>query len=298
MLETRLGETAALLTAVCWSFTSINFEEAAKKVGALSVNFWRLVLAFIFLGLYLTVTAGFFIPIKAGTHLWLWLSLSGLVGFVLGDYCLFQAYVEVGARIAMLIMALVPPITTIIGWLLLGETLTWLQFCAMLVTVGGIAYVVFERNANQNGLRLAKPLRGVLLALGGAFGQAVGLVLSKYGMGSSDAFAATQIRVITGVLGFGGIIIITGKFEVLADAVKDSTAIKRIGIGAFFGPFLGVSLSLYAVQHTVAGVASSIMAIVPVLIIPFAVAFLKEKVKLKEIFGAVITVVGVILFFL
>lgn len=297
MLRTHLGETAALLTAICWSFTSISFESACKRVGALAVNFLRLSLAFLFLGILLTVSQGHFLPFKVSGHAWFWLSLSGIIGFVLGDYCLFQAYVEVGARVAMLIMALVPPITAIIGWFFLGETLTAVQIIAMIMTISGIASVVLEKKANENHLSFAKPVKGILLALGGAVGQAVGLIFSKYGMGGYNAFAATQIRVIAGIFGFGLILLLQKRGALLRIALHDKIALQRIGLGAFFGPFLGVSLSLYAVQHTVAGVASTIMAIVPVLIIPFSIILLKEKVTLKEILGAFLAVGGVTLYF-
>jgi len=73
---------------------------------------------------------------------------------------------------------------------------------------------------------------------------------------------------------------------------------KRVALGSVFGPFLGVSFSLLAIQHTQAGVAASIMSIVPVLIIPPAIFFFHEKVNWKEIIGAVITVGGVAIFFL
>lgn len=298
MFKTHLGETAALLTAIFWSFTAVNFEAAARRVGSLSVNFLRLLFAFFFLGFFLLFSEGSFLPNAASGHTWLWLSISGLVGLVIGDYCLFQAYVEVGARIAMLIMALVPPITALIGWFFLGEKLTLLQFFAMVVTVTGVASVVFERNSDHNGIKLTRPLKGILLALGGAAGQAVGLILSKYGMGDGNAFVATQIRVITGVIGFALILLLTGKINILKAAISDRVALRKIGLGAFFGPFLGVTSSLYAVQHALAGVASTIMAIVPVLIIPFSIILLKERVRFKEIVGALFAICGIALFFL
>jgi len=81
-------------------------------------------------------------------------------------------------------------------------------------------------------------------------------------------------------------------------AIKNVSAVKRIGLGSVFGPFLGVSFSLYAVQHANTGIASTIMAIVPVLIIPASVLFLHQKVTLKDVIGAAISVCGVALFFL
>ena len=297
MFQSHIGEMAALMTAICWSFTSLSFEAAGKRVGSLPVNVIRLVLGFIFLSVFTFFVRGMILPFDASAHVWIWLSLSGFVGFVIGDLFLFQAFVEAGARISMFMMSLVPPITAVISWLILGETLTWFEILAMAMTVCGVALVVLERNA-ENRVTFSRPIKGILYAFGGAVGQAVGLILSKYGMGDYDAFAATQIRIITGIIGFALIFIIFRQTKTIIPAIKDGAAMKLISLGAFFGPFLGVSLSLFAVQHTQAGIASTIMALPPILIIPFAITFLKEKITEREILGALIAVGGTALFFI
>lgn len=313
MFQSHLGEYAALLTAVFWTITGIAFESAGKKVGSLSTNLIRLFMAFIFIGIYSQVTRGSFIPFDATIHNWVWLSLSGLVGFVIGDLLLFEAYVVIGSRISMLIMSLTPPITALLGWLIMGEVLTPQNFLGMFLTLVGIMLVVLDRkpkskdilNSTSNGvkpvknkLKLNYPIVGILLAFGGAVGQGTGLVLSKFGMQDFDPFAATQIRVITGFVGFSILFVFMRRWKRVFEALKNKKAMTRLSIGAFFGPFLGVSFSLLSVKHTTTGVASTIMAIVPVLIIPPAVIFFKEKITLKEIIGSVIAVGGVALFFL
>jgi len=298
-----LGEIAALLTAIFWTVTSLSFESAGKKVGSLQVNLIRLVLAFIIFSILNLVRNGTFIPVDAGAERWGWLALSGLVGFVFGDLLLFQSYVIIGARIAMLIMALAPPITAFMSWLMLGEVMGFMKWVGMFVTFSGIAIVILKREKHEDETKRRKikanySIKGILLAFGGALGQGVGLVLSKKGMGDYDAFAASQIRVITGMIGFAVIIMITGRFGKVWHAVRNFSAMKSISIGSFFGPFLGVSFSLIAIQHTQAGVAATIMSIVPVLIIPPAIFLFHEKVNWKEIIGAIITVGGVAIFFL
>lgn len=147
-------------------------------------------------------------------------------------------------------------------------------------------------------MKLNYPIVGILLAFGGAVGQGSGLVLSKYGMQDFDPFAATQIRVITGFVGFAILFFILKRWKKVFSAIKDKQAMTRLSIGAFFGPFLGVSFSLLSVKYTTTGIASTIMAIVPVLIIPPAIIFFKEKITLKEVIGSIIAVGGVALFFL
>jgi drug/metabolite transporter (DMT)-like permease len=297
------GEIAALLTAVFWTVTSMSFESAGKKVGSLAVNLIRLVIAFVIYAIYLKFTRGMFIPIDAGLERWLWLSLSGLVGFVIGDLLLFQAFVVVGARVSMLIMSFTPPITAMISWLVLGEVLTPMNYLGMAVTITGISMVILKRQKPNGSNRLplltsAYSVQGILLALGGALGQAAGLVLSKKGMGDYDAFASSQIRVLTGIVGFTILFFILKRWKRVGHALQNKPAMKRIALGSVFGPFLGVSFSLLAIQHTKAGIAATIMAIVPVLIIPPAIIIFKERPNWKEIVGAVVTVSGVGLFFM
>jgi drug/metabolite transporter (DMT)-like permease len=299
-----IGEIAALLTAVFWTVTSMSFESAGKKIGSLQVNLIRLVFAFFIYGVVNYFRRGLALPLDAGAERWAWLALSGLVGFVIGDLLLFQSFVVVGARIAMLIMALTPPITAFVSWLMLDEVLSLMNWLGMIVTLTGISIVILKREKqDENSDKKRKittnySIPGILLAFGGAVGQGVGLVLSKKGMGEYDAFAASHIRVITGMVGFAVLILFTKRYGKIWKALHHKSAMKRVALGSVFGPFLGVSFSLLAIQNTQAGIAATIMSIVPVLIIPPAIFFFHEKVNWKEIIGAVITVGGVAIFFL
>jgi drug/metabolite transporter (DMT)-like permease len=303
-MQNHFGEIAGILTAVFWTITSLAFESAGKKVGSLAVNLIRLVIAFFFIGIYSWIMRGFFFPTDATFFQWKWLALSGLVGFVIGDLLLFQAFVVVGARISMLMMALAPPFTALISWFILDEILSVMNLLGMAITLSGIVLVILKRErVEQNGqmknkIKSGYSVQGILLAIGGALGQATGLVISKKGMGDYDAFSATQIRVLTGIVGFAVLFIFMKRWPRVWAALRNGSAMKRITLGAFFGPFLGVSFSLLAVQHTKAGIAATLMAISPVLIIPPAIFLFGEKVNWKEVLGAVITVGGVALFFL
>jgi len=304
MIQNYTGELAALITAFFWTITALSFESAGKKVGSLAVNLIRLVLALVFYTLYLKITRGTFFPLDAGQERWLWLSLSGLVGFVFGDLLLFQSYVVISARVSMLVMSLTPPLAAITGWFVLDESLSLMNWIGMAVTLAGISIVILKREKqSENGekgrrITTAYSWKGILLAFGGAVGQAVGLVLSKKGMGDYNAFGSAQIRVISGIAGFTVLFFIMNKWGKVAQALKHGFAMKRIALGSVFGPFLGVSFSLIAIQHTKAGIAATIMAIVPVLIIPPSILLFKEKVNWKEILGSIVTVGGVALFFL
>lgn len=294
------GEIYALLAAVCWTVTAMSFESAGKKVGSLSVNILRLVIALAFFSAYGALIRGYALPLDAGWFAWKWLGLSALVGFCIGDLCLFRAFVLIGSRISMLVMSAVPPITALIGIVILGETLTPLAWMGMALTVSGISLAVLNRDPKRrkHPNHAPRPVKGLIYALGGAAGQALGLVLSKFGMGDYDAVAATHIRVIVGTIGFCIIFSATRRWPYVVQAIKHRRAMGGILLGSFFGPFLGVSFSLLAVKYTDAGIASTIMAIVPVLIIPPAILVFKERVTFLEILGACAAVTGVALLFL
>ncbi len=293
-----IGESAALVTAICWTITALAFESAGKKVGSLPVNVIRLFFAFFIIGIFSYFRNGLFFASDASLEAWVWLPISGIIGFVIGDLLLFQAFVIIGARVSMLIMALTPPIAAFFGWLILNEKMSAINFLGMAITIVGISIVILAKESGQKIIKMKYPVKGVLLALGGAIGQGLGLVFSKLGMKDYDPFLSTQIRILAGIIGFSILFTVLGKWKNLFAAFKDKTAMFGISIGSFFGPFLGVSLSLLAIQHTTTGIASTIMAIVPVLILIPSIFIYKEKITLKEISGAVVAFLGVVMFFI
>ena len=296
--DNHLGEFAALLTALFWTVTSLSFESASHKIGSVAVNILRLVIGFAFLSVFSLIRRGLILPIDASYENWVWLSLSGLVGFVFGDLFLFKSYTIIGSRFSMLIMTLVPPITALFSFIILGERLTLFHYLGMTLTFSGIAMAIFSRRGKGEKLSLKLAPKGILYAFGGAVGQALGLVLSKFGLKDYDPFAATQIRIIAGIIGYTMLVTILMRWGNVVKATRNKEGMLLTSLGAFFGPFLGVSFSLIAVKYTEAGIASTIMALVPVFIILPAVILFKQKVTLPELIGAIVSVAGVAVFFL
>jgi drug/metabolite transporter (DMT)-like permease len=292
------GEFAALLTAIFWTVTSLSFETASHKIGSVAVNILRLIIGLTFLSIYTFFSRGLVLPTDATLDNWIWLTLSGFAGFVFGDLFLFKSYTIIGSRFSMLIMTLVPPITAFFSFVIIGERLTLFHGFGMTLTFTGIAMAIFSRNGKGDKLSLKLAPKGLLYALGGAVGQALGLVLSKLGLKDYDPFAATQIRIISGILGYIALVTLLFRWKNVAKAISNKQGMIFTTLGAFFGPFLGVSFSLIAVKFTEAGIASTIMALVPVFIILPAVIIHKEKVTFPEMIGALISVGGVAIFFL
>lgn len=302
MLTNRIGEFAALGTAICWTITALSFESAGRRIGSLAVNILRLAVACVLFALYGWLVYGSVLP-NADPAAWGWLALSGLVGFVVGDLLLFQAFVLIGARISMLIYASVPPLTALLALAFLDERLDTLGIAGMALTMAGIVLVVLRRQqtpaTGERHIDARTWISGVALAFGGSLGQAGGLILGRIGAGlDMDPFAATQIRAFAGLAGFALVFTFAGRWREVVRGIRNRPAMVHLSTGAVFGPFLGVSLGLFAAQNTSAGIASTIMALVPVLIIVPSVVIFKERVTAREVTGALIAVGGVSLLFL
>jgi len=295
----HLGELYSVGTALCWVGTAVLFTKAGERMGSMVVNLLRLVMALGILVLVAWATRGMPWPTDATEHAWLWLSISGLVGFTFGDLCLFRAFLLLGPRLSTLMMSFAPPLAAVAGWIWLGERLGPLQVAGMLTTLAGVVWAVLDRTPSAAALAPPSAKRwGLLLGFCGALGQGVGLVLSKYGMGDYEVIAANQIRVFAGMVGFLVLFTVFGWWPRVWRSLRDGPGLGYTAGGAFAGPFLGVTLSLMAVQHTEAGVAASIMGTTPVLIIPYMMWVGKERVGLGGVLGAVVAVAGVAMLFL
>ena len=298
-MENYLGEIAALGTSVCWTFTSIFFTLSGRRVGSVIVNQARLLLAVVFLSFTHFLVLGQWLPDQAGLYRWFWLGLSGIIGLALGDGFLFQAFVLIGPRRSMLLMSLVPIMSTLIAWLFLGERLSALEIVAIGLTVGGVAWVVSEQEAN--GVRVDRRLYwlGVLAGLAGAFGQALGLVASKKGMvGGFSPLSATLMRMMVAAMVIWGYALFRGRAGRTLRAMNNKQAGPTILGGAIAGPFLGVWLSLIAIQLTQVGIAATLMALSPIFLLPLSHWVFKEQISLQSIIGTTVAVGGVALIFL
>lgn len=306
-----LGELISLTVAILWTATAVFADEASHRIGSLATNIFRMALSIVFIALTLLFTTGHLLPQYTDANVWLWLSLSGLVGYVFGDFCLFNAYVHIGSRYGQLFMTLAPPTSALLGWMFLGEKLGLISFVAMAVTLCGIGMSILSKGSDGK-MRSRIPMKGILFGIGAGVGQGAGLVLSKIGMDwytaaiPTDAsasvstmlpFASTLIRAITGLAGFLLMMVIYKSGDKVWAALHNPKGMGFTLGTTFFGPFLGVSLSLMAVQYTKAGIASTIMALTPALIIIPHWLIYHKRFTFKEIVGTIISLVGVALFF-
>ncbi len=287
---TYLGESAALLTSLCWSLNSVCFTVAGRRVGSASVNLGRLLMAWVTLVLVHLVVYGSLFPLQAGSARLGWLGVSGFIGFALGDAVLFEAFVLIGARLAMLLMTLSPIFSALLAWLFLGQNLSLPKVLAMVVTLGGIAWVVWGGGEHEDHPHL---WRGILLGVGGALGQSVGLVFSKFGLaGDFPPISANLIRVTAGAVALLLYFGVTGRLRSTLGSLRDGRATAFIGLGAVTGPVLGVVLSLVAIAKAPMGVAATLMSLSPIILLPVSHFVFKEKVGGHAVLGTLLALAG------
>ncbi len=295
------GEIAALFTSLCWTISATAYTYSGNKIGAQVVNRLRLLVAILMLVAINWIFYGEPIPLQASPDRWIWLSLSGFVGLAVGDAFLFQAYSLIGARMGLLLLSLSPVFSTLIAWLFLGETLSLIQLIGMLLALGGISWVIFAKRATSDiDIHPRKVLLGVIYGVLAAIGQAGGLVLSRQGMVDGfPPFAGTLIRMIAAFIALWLLAVLQKKAKTtLVTACQNPRITALVFFGSIFGPVVGVSLSLLAVQYVKLGIASTLMALPPVIMMPVGYFFFHEKFGWQAILGTFITIAGVATLFI
>ena len=302
-----IGELISIGVAFSWTATALLSEFGSKRLGNLTLNVLRMMLTLTFSLVLFGVVTGQPLPAGASAEAAGWMLLSGLVGYVIGDFCLFQCYIIIGSRFGQLFMTLAPVSAAFMAWITLGQQMTLMSMVAMLVTLLGISISVLGRGEHHK-VSLKLPLNGVLFAVGAAVCQGVGLVLSKIGMDHYEAtasmpdwlipFSANFYRCVAGIIGFSLLMYFRQGIAPLREAIHDRKGLIVATATTIFGPFVGVGFSLLAVQYTAAGVASTLMAMTPIIIILPSYWLFKEKITWRAVLGAMVSVVGVSLFFL
>ena len=292
-----LGEIAGLTTALCWSLTAIVFTAASKRIGSLQVNLYRLPLAlFLLFSSYFILDGRFEI---AGSNL-SWLLASGIVGLAIGDSFLFEAMVLIGARLSMILMALAPPMTAVLAYFFLGETVGITGVLGIIITIGGVSWVVAERRSDSNGLPHKISWFGIICGVFGALFQAIGLILAKKGLSAEvSPLLATLIRMSGATVAMWSVTLFLKKIKnPIALFKTDPIALRQMMLAVVFGPVLGVTLSLVAIKYTETGIAATLIATVPVVMIPFLIVIEQEWPSWRAVLGALVTVAGIAVLFL
>jgi drug/metabolite transporter (DMT)-like permease len=291
------GELSALATAVMWTGSALAFAAATTRVGSVYVNVVRLVAAVVFL--FLTIVV-FGIQMKASVVQVVFLSISGFAGFVFGDTFYFKSFEYNSARISTLIMSTAPAMAALMAFLFLNETLSFIGILGIIITLGGIALVILERKELSTH-NIPISLFGVFCALLGALGQAGGMILAKgaFSYGPVNGFVATFIRAFAATVVLVPLNYFAGRFTKPIEIFSsDRKAFRFTILGSLLGPYLGVTFSLIAISLTDVAIAATIIALVPIVMLPTVWILFRERLSWRAIVGACIAVAGVGILFL
>ena len=290
------GEMAALTAVILWSYTAILFDTIGKRVGAFNTNLIRLLLASLLLCCTYLMTTGHIFPVHTSQEQQIWLGLSGIIGLAIGDAALFESLVILGPRMAILMLSLAPVFTTILAWIFLGEKLSLLAVAGIVLTVWGIFWVVNEKHHEKvHGSKT----RGIIMGVIAALGQGVGVILAKYGFRTEiDTLAASILRMVPATMAMWLAALFMHRLSSLRTFSADKLAVKYILLASFIGPFLGVWLANAAVKYTEAGIAATLLAMVPIFIIPMIWIVRGTTPSVRAVTGTSLAIAGVAMIFL
>jgi drug/metabolite transporter (DMT)-like permease len=287
------GELAALSAALLWAIASFMYVNLGKRMSPLWLNVTKssLAVGMILLTLVLRHDAS---PQLEATSFML-LFLSGAVGIGFGDSVFFEALACLGARRALLLEAIAPPLSACLAFVFLDEQLELTAWLGILLTVVGVAWVIVERTAEQTLVLHVK--RGVIFGLLAALAQSSGAVLSR------AALAGTTISPLwSSLIRLGASVIVLllwlGGRPHAWQALQPLRGRFLIVItgAAFAGTYLGIWLQQTALKFTETGIAQALTATSPLFIIPIAIIS-GERVSVRAILGALIALAGIWLLF-
>ena len=287
-----MGESLALAAAFGWVGSSVFLERASKETGTLAVNLIRLIIALLFLGVITYVKRGLALPLDVTKESLKFLSISGLFGLFLGDFFLYKSYIKIGPRITLLVMTFSPVAVSILSFFILGEKIEGFKVLGMLLTIIGIAIVILKKKNDKEFSKV-----GFIYALLAMLGESLGIIFTRLGSIEYDSFATIQVRTIPAILAFIVYISLKKEWSNIKEGIVNKKGMIYIVLGTIVAT-LGVTALVEAMKYANVGIVSTLAATSPILIIPISIIFFKEKVSILEGIGALISFVGITIFFI
>jgi drug/metabolite transporter (DMT)-like permease len=290
------GELFALLAAMMWGGASIFFTLSSREIGAGNLNRLRLVFAVVILSGIISATVGWGWTSEITRQEYALLALSGIIGLALGDRFYFSALKEMGPRLSTQVFALNPVTSTLFAWLFLGETLGFWPLLGIAVAVSGVIVVTSERRKTEDGPHSS--VRGVTFALIATACHSGAFVLAKHVMSYKiDSLTGSFIRMVAAMIAVWALAAVNGKLFSTWQSMSTLRRWKLVLAGSVMGPSIGVWVALIGITHAPVGIASTLMALTPLFVIPLVVVTQGEKVSRRAILGSLIAFGGVALIF-
>lgn len=298
-----IGEVAALGAAFMWTLSSMVWGRI--HMSALGINLCKNIIGTILIALHIVALVAFVghKGLVANLESWWWLSISGLIGIVVGDTIYFRSLQIMGPRRALMMATTGPIFAAVLGWGLLSETLAFWAIFGILMTVAGVILVVADRKAKveEPGLMPGSLRDGMLLGLAGAVCQAIGGVFSKMGMVNSegvetcDAIEATFIRFFISAIATLAFVVAKRKLKEIATVAMQWKSLKLLIPATIVGSWLGVWFSQISYQRSDVAIAQTLLATCPLFAIPIVWLSEGHKITLLSIVGTLVALAGIYL---
>ena len=305
------GELAALCASAVWATASLMFARLGEDISALVLNMLKCVIALLLMLATLYVLDGIVWPSTLSTGETVALAASGLVGLTIGDTAYFNALNRLGPRRTLLLSALTPPMTALMAIPVLSEPLTWQLGVGMLLTMGGVVWVIMERHPGVRPERVREQVDedeldgrlsriekiGIAFGITAALCQATGNVLTKLGGSEISALEISVVRLVFGIMGLAIVLGAMGRLLQTTEPTKNARTFGILFVATFLGTFLGIWLMNAGLRYTHTGIASTLSSTSPIFILPLAYFIEGEDLTTRSILGACIAVVGVAVLF-
>ncbi|TVQ21715.1 MAG: DMT family transporter [Leptolyngbya sp. DLM2.Bin15] len=290
MFTPLIGELAALTAALIWAVASSIYASLGKQVSPLALNLSKGLVAITLVGLTLAGRGTW--PDVPGWAIAL-LLLSGGIGIGLGDTAFFTSLNCLGARRGLLLESLAPPMAALIALIALQEYLPLAAWLGIMLTVGGVAWVVVERTPSTPQFQ-ARPRRGILFGFLAALSQASGAVLSRAALSGSeiDPLWSTFLRLVGALVVLVILVAVRQQQGEVVALGRSRRLALTVAVTAFFGTYLAIWLQQVALKFTAAGIAQALGATSPLFVIPIAV-WMGDRVSPRALLGMVVALGGV-----
>ncbi|MBN2135040.1 MAG: DMT family transporter [Acidobacteria bacterium] len=294
------GEFAAIVFSFFIALSAVYYDDSVKKIGAYNTNALRIIIYFLGVLVVYTILFGSPIPGMAVTQ-FLFLGLSAAFGLVIGDLLFFSSLIYINAWLALLVSSpLVPIIVAVTGYFFLDESLSFYDILGITITLIGILIVLLEKPESVEKSKEPVSFFGIFIVTLSAFGQAASFILAKYGMfwngdGNTtpvNPFAAALARTFVGMVIIWLMVSMQGRVGKVFKSIQPKASRKPLLLGAVFCT-ISLILSLVSLSHTKAAISSTLMSLMPIMVIPIVYFKNGEKVSPRGILGTVISIIGV-----
>lgn len=298
------GGIAALMAALLWAVAAIIFQRLGENVPPAELNLVKGSLA-VLLMIVTTLLLGESLPVMPALTFIL-LIISGIVGIGIGDTAYFESLNHMGSSLALLLGMLAPPLTGVIAWVFMGETIPLIGWLGIAITIGGVAWVITEERSGEHKIKV-NYRQGLKFAIIASLSQAIGAVISRYAMTEAgvtvSALQTAIIRLLAGIVYLTFLLILSRRslFVWLRnDDPENKTSkwklIRMIALVGFIGTYSAVWLQQLSIQYTPVGIAQTLLSTSPLFILPI-IALRGEKLSFRAVCGAVVALGGIVLLF-